>query len=420
MKLSSNRDFRVWVTGTTADSLGNSIVTLAIPLATLSTVGSAAGAGLLGSVYGVSFAAFVLLGGVLVDRIDRRKAMMAKGIVSAVLWTICAFLVQAGATSLWLLGALLFLAGVNRAMFGSADNAAVRSIVPPAELPRVQGVVQAREAAIELGGAPLGGVLIGLALGAPFAVAAACGVVLGCSAVLIERDLRPRTLDRTPPVHARIDAIRSVPRDLAEGMKFVLEDRLIRVAVAIISVVNLSIALTLQLATLSFASDGVPPIRIAVLYSVAAGAMLGGAVVSGRLVSRVPNGVLIVSSLGVVGAALAAISLFPQITFVTVALAAVGLVVPTMSAVLQGYVASATPVDRQGRVISLMTLLSLGLAALAPVVAGSLVTSGGVQVGYAVAAVIALGCASVAALARDVRTLGLPETWPSSGLDGKA
>lgn len=417
MKLGSNHDFRVWVTGTTADSLGNSIVTLAIPLATLSTVGSAAGAGLLGSVYGISFAALVLLGGVLVDRIDRRNAMMAKGCVSAALWTICAVLVEVGATSLWLLGTLLFLAGVNRAMFGSADNAAVRSIVPPAQLPRVQGVVQAREAAIELGGAPLGGVLIGFALGAPFAVAAACGAILACSAFFIKHDLRPRSISGASPLPARIHAIRSVPRDIAEGTKFVLQDRLIRIAVAIVSVVNLSIALTLQLATLSFAGEGVPAIRIAVLYSVAAAAMLAGALVSGRLVSRVANGVLIISSLAVVGAALVAIALFPHITLVTIALAVVGLVVPTMSAVLQGYVASATPVDRQGRVISLMTLLSLGLAALAPLIAGSLVTAGHVQAGYASAAFIALGCASAAALARDVRTLGLPETWPSSDSD---
>lgn len=416
MGVLKEHDFRWWLVGTTADALGGSMVTLAIPLAVFAISGSTVAAGTLTTAYGAVFAGTVLLGGVLTDAVDRRRLMLLRAATAFLLWAGCGLALAARWLSLPVAAAILVLAALSRSLFGIADRAALRSIIPTERLAQAQAVVQAREAAIELAGAPLGGLLFGLGSGLPFLAAALCGLLLGVCAWRIRTDLHPQpdASDLTPTGSGLRMRLHRVPRDLADGLRFCFSEPLMRACGALFALTNLALTLALELLTLHMVKEGEPPVRIAVLFSVAAGAMLVAALAGQWLIPRVRGGWVLVVGLVVVGCALGAIAVYPEYLGALVGLSVVGLSVPLISAVVQAYAATHTPLEMQGRVFSVLTLVSLGAGSFGPIIAGWVVAAGEHRGGLVAASLLVLVCASVAGASRIVRTLGRPSEWTAA------
>lgn len=402
-KLWGNRDFAFWMTGTTADSLGTSVVELAIPLAAFMVGGSATFAGIMGTIYAGVFGAIVLIGGALVDRFDRRVGMVIRAISGFTLWGAVGVMLVTHTVSIWIFIVVLVLAALSAGLFGSADNAALRTIVPDALIVRAQGPIQTRSAIVQLAGAPLGGLLYGLSPSMPFFLAAACGAVLAVSALAIRADLRPNTRD-VAEVVARAK-VSDIPKEILAGLRFCVGDPTILQAVFVVMIVNLGTSMMLQISTLHFIDLGYDPAAVGLLFLGATLMMLVSSVLIPVVVTRVRGGVVLVSSLFVMAASFAAAALFLSYWVVLVALAFVGLVVPLQSAILQGYVIVRTPKEMQGRIGSLLTFASLGLKAVAPVSAGLIVAAGLSQAGYAGSAILVTLVASVTAVWGPLRKL---------------
>src|SRR5687768_15249465 len=67
----------------------------------------------------------------------------------------------------WQILAVAFVEGAGSAFFGPAAAGALRSVVPTTRLPAAAGAQQARVAAINVAGPPLGGALFGLGRAVP-------------------------------------------------------------------------------------------------------------------------------------------------------------------------------------------------------------------------------------------------------------
>lgn len=399
-----NRDFGLWLAGTTADSLGMSVVQLAIPLAAFAIGGGATFSGLMGTLYAVVFGAVVLLGGALVDRFDRRLGMVVRALSGFALWVVLGVMLVTHTVVVWVFIVVLVLAALSAGLFGSADNAALRSIVPDRQIVAAQGPIQTRSALVQLAGAPLGGLLYGLSPSAPFFIAAACGAVLAVCAWAIRADLHPHG-------GARADAdararVADIPREILEGFRFCTRDATILQAVFVFMAINLATQLTLQTATLYFLDLGVPSGAIGLLFLGGTLTMLAGAIVTARVVTRFRGGPLIIVGLFAMAVSYIAMALVPTYWMVMTGFIVVGAVVPILSAVLQGYVVVRTPPEMQGRINSVLTLASLGLNAVAPVTAGLIVTAGLSQVGFAGAAGLAAIVAVITMIGGPLRSLG--------------
>lgn|GEM_PF-1626630 len=79
----SRRDYGLWLGASTADMLARSCQEVALPFVVFSLTASTASTGVVQTAGMIAFLRFALFGGVLVDRVDRRAAMIARGLSGA-------------------------------------------------------------------------------------------------------------------------------------------------------------------------------------------------------------------------------------------------------------------------------------------------------------------------------------------------
>ncbi|XVV07689.1 MFS transporter [Actinosynnema sp. CA-248983] len=154
------RDFRLLWLGRTVGSLGTWLLVVAVPVHVLHLTGSATAAGL---ALAAEFLPPVVLGpvaGAVVDRWDRRVVLVAADVLRAA--AVAVLLLVRAADDVWLVYVALVLEGVGTVVFRPAVQAHVPTIVGPL-LPGANALTTATDGAVRLIGAPLGGLLLGLA-----------------------------------------------------------------------------------------------------------------------------------------------------------------------------------------------------------------------------------------------------------------
>ena len=186
-----HRDFRVLWAGMAVSLLGDGIFLIAIAWETYALWNAPAALSIVGIAMTVPMVVFLLVGGVLSDRHDRRRLMLAADAVRAVAVACLAVLVFAGALQLWELVVLVALYGAGTAFFTPAFEAIVPELLPTQDLPAANSLDQfVRPIALRLAGPLLGGLLVAADAGVAFAVDAASFAASGI-AVLAMRSTRP-------------------------------------------------------------------------------------------------------------------------------------------------------------------------------------------------------------------------------------
>jgi MFS family permease len=207
-----HRDFRLLWTGMCISLLGDGVFLVAMAWQVYELSNAPAALSMVGISMTVPTIVLLVFGGVVSDRMDRRKAMMAADCARGAAGGALAVLSLSGALELWHVVALVAVYGAGAAFFGPAFDAIVPEVLPASELPQANSLDQfVRPLALRMAGPALGGLLIELVgVGAAFAVDAGSFAV-SATAVLL---MSPRRR------HAR-DASTSVADDMREGFAFV-------------------------------------------------------------------------------------------------------------------------------------------------------------------------------------------------------
>src|SRR3954447_4292123 len=136
---------------------------------------------------------FVLIGGALSDRYDRRRLMIAADIARAVAIGVVAVLSISGGLELWHLALAEIVAGTAGAFFNPASTAIVPDLLPDADLPQanaLSGVL--RRLTVQLIGPAIGGFVIAvLGPGPAFVIDALSFVVSAIAVFLIQAPPAP-------------------------------------------------------------------------------------------------------------------------------------------------------------------------------------------------------------------------------------
>ena len=206
------RDFAVLYFGLATALLGDGIYLVAIAWQVYELSNAPTALSLVGVAPTVPRVAFVLVGGVISDRVDRRSVMIGADLARVVAFGLIAGLSLTGSLELWHLIAIVVLYGIGEAFFGPAFAAIVPDIVPTDRLVEANSLNQLmRPLAQRLAGPALGGGVIALAgSGGAFAVAA--GLFAVSAAVLLLMARRPTATAAVP---------RSFRQDVGEGFRFV-------------------------------------------------------------------------------------------------------------------------------------------------------------------------------------------------------
>jgi DHA3 family tetracycline resistance protein-like MFS transporter len=210
-----HRDFRLLWSGMCVSLVGDGVflVALAWQVYALSNVPTALSA--VGIAMTVPTIAFLLLGGVVSDRLDRRRVILASDLGRGLAVGLIAALALTGSLQLWHLIALAAVYGAGTGFFAPAFDAVVPELLPADELGQANSLDQfARPLALRLAGPALGGFLMAAGgSGLAFALDAASFLASGLAVVL----MAPRSAAHVRPAeeHASIGA------ELAGGWRYV-------------------------------------------------------------------------------------------------------------------------------------------------------------------------------------------------------
>jgi DHA3 family tetracycline resistance protein-like MFS transporter len=207
-----HRDFRLLWSGMCVSLLGDGVFLVAMAWQVYALSNAPTALAMVGIAMTVPTIAFLLVGGVLSDRFDRRRIMLGADLARGVAVGLMAVLSLAGVLALWQVAALVALYGAGTAFFSPAFDALVPEVLPAEQLAAANSLDQfVRPIALRLAGPALGGVLIDVVgVGSAFALDAASFAVSAAALLAMAPGVR-----RAPEAHA------SVGSDIRGGLSYV-------------------------------------------------------------------------------------------------------------------------------------------------------------------------------------------------------
>ena len=211
-----HRDFRLLWSGMTVSLVGDGIFIISLAWQVYELSDAPTALSLVGLAMTIPNVLFLLIGGVVSDRFDRRRVLIAADLIRGVAVGAMGVLSLTGHLELWHLMVLAAFYGGGTAFFGPAFDAIVPDLVATDLLIQANALDQfVRPAAWRLGGPAIGGFLVAWSTGGAFLVDAA---TFGISIVALLL-MSPHPIE-TPP--SKGDPTTAFA-DIREGFRFVRE-----------------------------------------------------------------------------------------------------------------------------------------------------------------------------------------------------
>ena len=274
---SLGRDFDRFWGAAAVSNLGDGIRLAALPLLALSLTDDAR---LIALVSAASLLPWVVLGpigGVVVDRADRRRVMIAGQVGRAVLVLLLAVLVAMGEASIWVVVLVALGLGAGEVFVDTASQAAIPQLVAPDQLDRANGrLIAAITVLDQVVGVAVGAVLFAAAAGLPFAIDAVTFAVGALLLITVRRPLQGSRTTRT-----------GVRADIAEGFRFITGSPLLRGLMGAVAISNFAGNISFGILVVLVVDElGASEAAYGVLLGIGAVGGVLGSLVAGRLAER--------------------------------------------------------------------------------------------------------------------------------------
>lgn len=229
--------WRFW-TGQTISNLGSSFSAFALPLLVFQLTGSALNLAMATAAFFLPYLLFGLVIGAWVDRVNRKRIMIAVDLARAAVIATIPVLAAADMLSVWWIYGAAFVTATLTIAFDSAEFAAVPNLVDRDDLVTANGRIQASYSAAFVIGPLLAGALLGAGLpiedlllvdAASFAASA---VALAAVRTSFNAETDP---DREPT---------SLRRDVGEGLRYVIGHPVLRNISLMMALINFTVATT--------------------------------------------------------------------------------------------------------------------------------------------------------------------------------
>lgn len=221
-----------WLLGSSwVSSLGDGVALAAGPLLVASQTHAPFLVALAGLLQRLPWLVFGLHAGALADRLDRRLVVIVVDLIRAAVVGVLAVAIATGRVSVALVLVAMFLIGVAEVFADTTTSTLLPMLVPREDLGIANARLQAGFIAInQLAGPPLGAFLFAAGMALPFASQA---VLVALGVVLVARIA-------TPPGGVRGQADTHVRRDIADGVRWLLGNRPVRMLALVIITFNIT------------------------------------------------------------------------------------------------------------------------------------------------------------------------------------
>jgi MFS family permease len=211
-----HRDFRLLWSGMTVSLLGDGIFLVSLTWQVYDISNAPTALSVVGIAMTVPQILFLLLGGVVSDRFDRRRVMIAADAIRAICVCALGVLSVSGSLELWHVMVIGAAFGAGTAFFGPAFDAIVPELVDPQELNQANSLDQLiRPAAARMLGPAIGGWLIAAWGGRPGPAFLLDALTFALSIVCVAL-MRARVADRG----AEPEGFSAI-REIREGFRYV-------------------------------------------------------------------------------------------------------------------------------------------------------------------------------------------------------
>ncbi len=240
-----HRPFWTYWTGQTISTFGSAITTVVLPLLIFQLTRSALNLAFTVAASVVPYLLFGLIVGAWVDRVDRRRVMIATDLGRTLAIASVPLAAGLGVLSVWWIYAVAFLSSTLTICFDAANFAAVPSLVSTDELMRANGRIQASYALARVAGPFCAGALLAvLSLpqllwfdAASFLVSAGSLLLVGVSfnPTAQGKERAPRDAEQAASTSA---APMTIWQDIGEGLRSVLGHPTLRAIAALLLLIN--------------------------------------------------------------------------------------------------------------------------------------------------------------------------------------
>jgi MFS family permease len=297
-----NRNF-LWLWGGDAISqLGSQFTLLAIPVLAVAVLGATELE--VGFLAAAQTAAFLLVGlpaGAWVDRMLKRRVMITADLVRAVALALVPILALAQVLQIWHLYVVAAVVGIATVFFDVSYQSYPPILLPGNQIGSANSKLEATAQVARIGGPGIAGAMLSVVTVPVLLIVDAVSYLVSAVAIWRIRDDEQR-----PDPASR----QSLPKEIAEGLRFVFGHRLLRRIVGTTGGSNLfgAIANTL-LPVLVLRTLGLDPIALGIVFGVGSAGGLLGALATPWVTKRIGEGTAISVSAIVFGVALFAMPL---------------------------------------------------------------------------------------------------------------
>ncbi|MFF0057183.1 MFS transporter [Streptomyces microflavus] len=392
--LRENRDFRLlWLSGLFA-VLGGQMSALALPLLVLKETGSAVQAGAVGTVSVGAVLITMLPGGVMADRIERRRLMRLCDVGSLTVVTALTIAVFYGHAPMPLVLLVAAAGAVISSVYAPAVFGLMRAVVPADQMGTATARLQARTQTARLVGPLVGGALFGIHPALPFAIEA-LGLLASTVCVAL---VRTRSRARTTAGSA------FSKRELTAGLTFLWKIPYLRTVLLIFGLgMNFAFGALTFIALTAFSDGGRSGIGGGFVISCVSAGALAGALFAPRISPARHSRVLIVATCWTCVAAAGVMAWLSQ-PVVAGLMCALCMFLSTVASI--GFLSKllvVTPEEKVGRVQSAAGFLSSMVQPFGPLAGGALLMAFGPRWAFALTGCVLAASALVVTFAASAR-----------------
>lgn len=448
----SNRDYVWWLAGDTTGMIGRVFSLLIVSFVVYDLTGSEASAGTLQTIILVLMLVASIPGGVIVDRMDRRRLIYIYAVFGSIVSGAIFLYVYSGNLTYLSFVILMSILGVVHGFFGEVTNASLRSILSGPAFVKAQAANQGRDAAVQILARPLSGFLYGLFAWLPYLVSAVFCAVQGFVFARIQKSLVPTWEEQTAASQAPLpaaadenagldqgvgagasaadigaggsgaDGLAEEParakttmiQDFGDGLRYLAERKTLLMIGIISTLLNLGLAGVQSLMTLSLIAQGYPAVEVGYLGVAIGVAIILSSTVAGRIAERYPTGLIILVSLAWFSVSTVPL-LFSDGYWVMMGVSfGLGLCIPIANSAALGYLLGRTPEHFQGRVSSLLNVVAQALSAFAPLIAGVTLEVYDYRLVAVIFTAISATSLVIAILSPRVRRIPKPAEWETN------